>query len=150
VPGVVSRITAGRPVRAARYTPVPRVLGDGADRLRMLHDALPVDSCPWVRTDFGDAPPVDRLVVCHGDACAPNTVIDAHGGCCGHVDLGALAVADRWADLAIATLSLAWNYATAHQAHLEDDLLEPYGIDRDGVRIDYYRRLWQAPDHGGG
>jgi kanamycin kinase len=171
---------ADRLAWAGRYTPVPPVLGYGADwlhtaglpgrsavhphwvarpqqaaraigaGLRMLHDALPVDSCPWIRTDFGDAPPADRLVVCHGDACAPNTLIDAHGGCCGHVDLGALAVADRWADLAIATLSLGWNYASDDQAQLEDDLLEAYGIDRDGARIDYYRRLWQAPDQDGG
>ena len=54
---------------------------------------------------------VDDLVVCHGDACAPNTLIDDDGRCCGHVDLGDLGVADRWADLAVATLSLSWNYA---------------------------------------
>ena len=61
-------------------------------------------------TGLTDPPPVDRLVVCHGDACAPNTLIDDDGRCCGHVDLGALGVADRWADLAVATMSLGWNY----------------------------------------
>src|SRR5262249_13326173 len=42
-------------------------------------------------------PPIDRLVVCHGDTCAPNTLIGDDGRCTGHVDLGALGVADRWA-----------------------------------------------------
>jgi len=45
-------------------------------------------------------PPVDE-VVCHGDSCAPNTLIDGSGRWSGHVDLGALGVADRWADLAV-------------------------------------------------
>ena len=47
-----------------------------------------------------DIPPVDRLVVCHGDACAPNTLLTDDGRWSGHVDLGQLGVADRWADLA--------------------------------------------------
>jgi kanamycin kinase len=127
------------------------VIGAG---LRMLHDALPVDSCPWVRDDFGDAPPADRLVVCHGDACAPNTLIDAstagEARCSGHVDLGALGVADRWADLAVAMLSLGWNYPSSRQR----DLLAAYGVDGSSdlaaVRIDYYQRRWQAPDRVGG
>jgi kanamycin kinase len=47
--------------------------------------------------------------VCHGEACAPNTIIDARAWS-GHVDLGSLGLADRWADLAIATWSTEWNY----------------------------------------
>ncbi len=112
---------------AARYTPVPRVLGEGTDEtgywlhtaalpgrsavdarwradpetavraiahgLRSLHDRVPLDDCPFewsVETRLataapseagiheawrcaGNPPPIDRLVVCHGDACAPNT-----------------------------------------------------------------------------
>jgi hypothetical protein len=49
-------------------------------------------------------------VVCHGDACVPNTLLDRTGRWIGHVDLGTLGVGDRWADLAIATLSTEWNY----------------------------------------
>ncbi len=90
-------------------------IGEG---LRALHDALPVDICPWSWSvaDRGasaeDAPPLDRLVVCHGDACAPNTLLDDDGHWMGHVDLGRVGVADRWADLAVATWSTVWNYGT--------------------------------------
>jgi len=84
------------------------------------------------------APPIDQLVVCHGDTCAPNTIIGGDGRCIGHVDLGALGVADRWADLAIATWSTQWNYGPGWEA----PLLEAYGIAADPERTRYYRLLW--------
>lgn len=87
---------------------------------------------------LADPPPVDRLVVCHGDACAPNTLLRDDGTWSGHVDLGALGVADRWADLAVATWSLDWNYGPGWQPVL----LEAYGIEPDPLRIAYYRLLW--------
>jgi kanamycin kinase len=83
-------------------------------------------------------PPVDRLVVCHGDACAPNTVLDDAGRVTGHVDLGSLGVADRWADLAVATWSLEWNYGPGW----DDVLLDAYGVAPDPLRTAYYRLLW--------
>lgn len=86
----------------------------------------------------GHPPPVDRLVVCHGDACAPNTLIDPGGRCRGHVDLGSLGVADRWADLAVATWSTVWNYG----AGWENELLNAYGVEQDRTRTRYYRLLW--------
>ena len=92
------------------------------------------------RRRLPDPPPVDRLVVCHGDACAPNTLLDDAGGWCGHVDLGDLGIADRWADLAVATLSLGWNY----EGDWEADFFDAYGVAPDPVRIDYYRRLWDS------
>ncbi|MCZ1011004.1 aminoglycoside 3'-phosphotransferase [Streptomyces lydicus] len=198
---------------AARFTVVPRVLGEGADRtgswivthglpgrmavddrwkrdpgpavraigsgLRALHDALPVANCPFdwsaetrleaVRSraaagridpahwpedlqHFGtveralgvlsDIPPADQLVVCHGDACAPNTLVGDDGTCTGHVDLGTLGIADRWADLAVATWSTQWNYGPGW----EEPLLEAYGVDPDRERIAYYRLLWGLSD----
>ena len=156
--------TAGLPGRSAvdpRWVADPRAaaraIGAG---LRVLHDRLPVASCPFdwsvptrlaelarnVRDSppkgLADPPPVERLVVSHGDACAPNTLIGDDGECCGHVDLGDLGVADRWADLAVATLSLSWNYP----GDWDGELLDAYGVDQDPARIDYYRRLWQAGD----
>jgi kanamycin kinase len=141
-----------------RWLAVPdvavRAIGAG---LRELHDGLPTRTCPFdwsassrlgaltvpARLRVGEAPPVDRLVVCHGDACAPNTLIDDDGRCCGHVDVGELGVADRWADLAVATLSLGWNYPGRNW---EPEFFTAYGVEPDPARIDYYRRLWQAPD----
>ena len=84
-------------------------------------------------------PPADKLVVCHGDACAPNTLITDNGRWSGHVDLGDLGVADRWADLAIATWSTGWNYGPGW----EQVLLDAYGIKPDAERTRYYRLLWE-------
>lgn len=87
---------------------------------------------------LADIPPVDRLVVCHGDACAPNTLITEDGSCSGHVDLGELGLADRWADLAVATWSSEWNYGPGWDRLL----LDAYGVPPDPDRTRYYRLLW--------
>jgi kanamycin kinase len=86
-----------------------------------------------------EAPPADELVVCHGDSCAPNTLIGDDGRWSGHVDLGELGVADRWADLAIATWSTTWNYGPGW----EIPLLDAYGAAPDADRTRYYRLLWE-------
>ncbi len=90
-------------------------------------------------------PPADLLVVCHGDSCAPNTLLDGDGRWCGHVDLGDLGVADRWADLAIATWSADLNYGPGWQG----ELLAAYGIGPDPERTRYYRLLGRCYDPGG-
>lgn len=107
---------------AARWDPMHRRLGvEGAlERL-------------------AEVPPPDRLVVCHGDSCAPNTLVTDDGRCSGHVDLGALGVADPWADLAIATWSTGWNYGPGWDGLL----LDAYGVQPDPDRIEYYRLLWE-------
>ncbi len=87
---------------------------------------------------LADIPPIDELVVCHGDACAPNTLLTDDGRWSGHVDLGTLGVADRWADLAIATWSTAWNYGPGWDGLL----LDAYGTKPDPDRTRYYRLLW--------
>ncbi|HEX3782084.1 MAG TPA: aminoglycoside 3'-phosphotransferase [Pseudonocardiaceae bacterium] len=91
---------------------------------------------------LADIPPIEEPVVCHGDACAPNTLIGVDGSCTGHVDLGDLGVADRWADLAIATWSTRWNYGPGW----ERPLLDAYGIEPDPMRTAYYRLLWELSD----
>ncbi|MCT9819697.1 aminoglycoside 3'-phosphotransferase [Microbacterium sp. W1N] len=148
----------GRSAVDARWIAEPatavRAVGRG---LRMLHDALPVDGCPFawtvpvrleaaarrgirVPSALHEPPPVDRLVVCHGDACVPNTLLNDDGGPLGHVDLGALGIGDRWADIAVASMSTAWNYGPGW----EDELIAAYGMPPDRERLDYYRDLWNA------
>lgn len=131
-----------------------RAIGEG---LRMLHEALPVEECPWewsvgVRIDNAEtrgirlpvllrsAPPIDQLVVCHGDACAPNTILDDRGAPVAHVDLAALGIADRWADIAVASMSTEWNFGPGW----EDALIAAYGVEPDRERLAYYRDLWNA------
>lgn len=118
-----------------------------ATGLRALH-ALPVDEFPdalrgdsWVDREppgIGPRPPVDGPVVVHGDACAPNTLLTADGAWAGNVDFGDLTVGDRWADLAVATMSLDWNYTSA----LESLFWRTYGVEPDAERIRWYRALW--------
>lgn len=74
--------------------------------------------------DLPAPPTTDRLVVCHGDPCAPNTLLHEDGTWSGHVDMGTLGIADRWADLAVATWSTEWNYGPGW----EGALLDAYGI----------------------
>ena len=57
-----------------------------------------------------------------------------------HVDLARLGTADRWADLAVMTLSLEWNYVGYDEA----DFWAAYGSEPDAHRIAYYRALWNA------
>lgn len=172
---LVTSALPGEMAVADRWLARPRVavtaIGEG---LRAMHDALPVDRCPfsWSAGDrlrdarqraaqgkldparwhpdhrdlsagvaldlLADPPPVDELVVCHGDSCAPNTLITGDGRWSGHVDLGDLGVADRWADLAVATWSTTWNYGPGW----ETPLLEAYGVAPDPGRTRYYRLLW--------
>ena len=56
----------------------------------------------------------------------------------GYVDLGLLGIADRWADLAVATWSADWNYGPGWDRLL----LDAYGIWPDPERTRYYRLLW--------
>jgi kanamycin kinase len=137
------------PVWLARPEAAARAIGAG---LRILHDSLPVAACPFTwsaeervarlrdaaRDEVGPVPEVDRLVVCHGDACAPNTLVADDGAPAGHVDLGTLGVGDRWADLATASMSLGWNF----DGEVEAVFFEAYGVAPDPARIAFYRRLW--------
>ncbi|WP_174565367.1 aminoglycoside 3'-phosphotransferase [Rhodococcoides yunnanense] len=125
--------------------------------LRELHERLPVDQCPWrwdpetradnavrrgihVGSTLRDTPEIDRLVVCHGDACCPNTILADDGQVSGHVDFGSLGVADRWADIAVAAMSTRWNYGPGW----EHELVAAYGLAVDDVRMSYYQALWNA------
>lgn len=133
----------------ANPTVAARSIGIG---LRAFHDAVPRATCPYdwsiesrvesaeklgSNPSVGTAPPIDP-VVCHGDACAPNTLLDNDGNWFAHVDLGSLGVADRWADLAPAIMSTEWNYGR----RFTSEVLDGYGIELDRRKLDFYCRLW--------
>jgi kanamycin kinase len=125
----------------------PEAIRAIATGLRAIH-AIPIDDFPvewtshvWVGRQpaaLGPRPPIDDPVLVHGDACAPNTLISDAGEWTGNVDFGDLAIGDRWADLAVASLSLDWNFGEGHQA----EFFDAYGIQPDHDRIRYYRELW--------
>ena len=153
-------LTEGLPGRSAvdavwRARPEVAVpsLGRG---LRRFHDAVPVDGCPfsWSVQDrvehygldaifLNQVPSLD-VVVCHGDACNPNFLLGGDGEVCGYVDLGGLGVADRWADLAPALMSLGWNYGPGWEA----TFLAAYGVSDDPVKRGFYSALWDGDDPG--
>jgi kanamycin kinase len=140
---LITRALPGTSIVHAEPRIAARALGEG---LRALHEDLPADDCPfdWSAEARGavDPPPVDRVVVAHGDACVPNTLVGADGRWTAHVDLGRLGLADRWADLAVASASLGWNVGDGW----EDEFFAAYGIARDEERIRFYRELWDSED----
>ncbi|MFI7602613.1 aminoglycoside 3'-phosphotransferase [Actinoplanes sp. NPDC049681] len=75
----------------------------------------------------------EDLVVCHGDLCPPNVLLDpASCEVTGVIDVGRLGVADRWTDLALMTRSLPDD---------GDRFLARYGIPPDPAKLDFYRLL---------
>lgn len=164
-------ITAAQPGESAvadqwKENPEPAIRAI-AQGLRRLH-VLPTEGCPFrwdvrqrigviraqsehragdqraalARTLAAAVPRCDQPVICHGDACAPNTLVDSRGQFLAHVDVGRLGVADRWADLAVATMALEWNYG-AKEEHLTW-FWEAYGVEPDQGKLAFYRALWNA------
>ncbi|MBP2473712.1 kanamycin kinase/aminoglycoside 3'-phosphotransferase-2 [Crossiella equi] len=82
-------------------------------------------------------PATEETVVCHGDLCTPNVLLDPDTlAVTGVLDLGRLGVADRHLDLALVSRSLADNGLDA------DRFLASYGYPRqDWDRIAFYRLL---------
>ncbi|HVJ95359.1 MAG TPA: aminoglycoside 3'-phosphotransferase [Acidimicrobiia bacterium] len=124
----------------------PEAIAAIATGLRAIH-AISIDGMPewamdsWVTREpesIGARPPIHQPVLVHGDACAPNTLINNAGTWVGNVDFGDLSIGDRWADLAVASMSLDWNFGEGHQ----DEFFAAYGIEPDDARIAYYRALW--------
>lgn len=130
--------------------------------LRRFHDALDPASCPFRFTQdialahiqargtpgpsatraFEDLlrtrPPERDLVVCHGDYCFPNVLIE-DGHVTAYLDLGEVGVAGRWFDLAIATATCTWNLGPGY----EGVFLRHYGAAMDPEQRDWYRQLYE-------
>lgn len=115
-----------RPSSCSTSSRTPRehpLRGSGRSRPgpRALHEALPVDDCPF-------------------DWSLPTRIVDVDGRVLAHVDLGALGVADRWADIAVAAMSTTRNCGPGW----ERTLIDAYGIAPDSERLAYCRDLWNA------
>jgi kanamycin kinase len=83
------------------------------------------------------APDTEDLVLCHGDYCFPNVLIEGDD-VTAYIDLGELAVADRWWDVAVGSWSTTWNIGPGW----EQLFLDAYGIEPDRRRITFYRLLY--------
>ncbi|WP_413316260.1 phosphotransferase [Agrococcus sp. 1P02AA] len=103
--------------------------------------AMPGNPASGTATSGAGAASAARAsVICHGDPCAPNTLV-RDGAFVGIVDLGRLGVGDPWSDLAIASWSLEWNGL----ADGEPAFWSAYGVEPDAERIRGWRSRWGAP-----
>ena len=84
-----------------------------------------------------------ELVVCHGDLCLPNVLVDpTTGQVTAFLDLGRLGTADPYGDIALllATARQTWSdKAMARRA--DQEFAEIYGTELDAERQDFYLRL---------
>ncbi|KAA0931925.1 APH(3'') family aminoglycoside O-phosphotransferase [Streptomyces apricus] len=86
---------------------------------------------------------VADTVVCHGDLCLPNIVLDPHTlDVSGFIDLGRLGPADRYADLALLLTNARETWRDEEQAEEADrSFAERYGITLDHDRLRFYLHL---------
>lgn len=96
-------------------------------------------------------PQVDRrreqeaadTVVCHGDLCLPNIVLDPRTlDVSGFIDLGRLGLADRHADLSLLLANARETWAGEEEARAADAAFaERYGTALDHERLRFYLHL---------
>lgn len=83
----------------------------------------------------------DDLVVCHGDACLPNVLVDPRTlTCTGLIDLGRLGTADRHADLALLRVNARETW-TGDDGDRADLLLDEVHAPVDPARMRFYLHL---------
>lgn len=82
-------------------------------------------------------------VVCHGDFCLPNILIDPDASTVtGLIDLGRLGHADPYADIALLLANARETWGDEASARRADhDFAARYGVTLDPERLDFYLRL---------
>jgi streptomycin 3"-kinase len=85
----------------------------------------------------------EDLVICHGDACLPNFMVDPDTlECTGLIDLGRLGTADRHADLSLLQANARETWEGDDEPRANRLLAELYGPNRiDPGRMRFYRHL---------
>lgn len=111
----------------------------GVEEWEGLHDDFKPEHTPQTALEelFATRPSSEDLVVCHGDYCFPNMLIE-DGVVTGYIDLGELGVADRWWDIAVGAWSVTWNV----DPKWEPVFYEAYGVEPDPARIRFYRLMY--------
>jgi streptomycin 3"-kinase len=85
----------------------------------------------------------EELVVCHGDLCLPNIVLDPRTfAFAGFVDLGRLGLADRYADISLLLANSRETWRDEQRAVAADEAFaRRYGITLDAPRQRFYLHL---------
>jgi streptomycin 3"-kinase len=132
---------------AAMFAVAEDVVAHGAvntDFLRPEHKAAPpprlLDALRTRLPSIAEQESAD-LVVCHGDACLPNVLVDPDTlRCTGLIDLGRLGLADRYADLALACTQVDDEWPLSPPG--SERVLAGYGLaGPDHDRLDFYLAL---------
>lgn len=84
-----------------------------------------------------------QLVVCHGDLCLPNILVDPDTSQVkALVDLGRLGTADPYGDIALLLATARETWSDESMARwAEEQFAEIYGTELDAERRDFYLRL---------
>ncbi len=82
-------------------------------------------------------------VVCHGDLCLPNIILDpATWEVTGFIDLGRLGIADPYADIALLLANARETWLDENMAtNADEKFARTYGIDLDRDRQQFYLHL---------
>ncbi len=129
---------------------VEDVLRRGAVNVDFLDPGMrstpPRELLARLRAELGWATQLEStdLVVCHGDACLPNFLVDPESLLCtGVIDVGRLGVADRYLDLSLITTSIgSAGMNPQFSAAAADILVRAYGLSHpDADRVRFYQLL---------
>jgi kanamycin kinase len=129
---------------------VPEALSAARDG-RIDLDDLDAERVGWTAAQLSDAliearPQTEDPVVCHGDFCLPNVLLDPETlDFAGLVDVGRAGVADRHMDIALITRSLGHKMNSQFEPDLTSRFIDRY-VARSGAtitedRLAFYRLL---------